>query len=73
MNPKEIYCIMISSKVNIPISIIYFEKKKFLSKIFNGKTHTLSRSATINAYLRSFQYKILNDILYLAKKLHTFG
>ena len=34
--------------------------------------HTLPK-VTINAYLRSFQYKILNNILYLNKKLHTFG
>ena len=27
MNPKEIYYIIISSKVNIPTSRIYFEKK----------------------------------------------
>ena len=26
-----------------------------------------------NTYMRSFQYKILNNILYLNKKLHIFG
>ena len=72
MNPKEIYSIIMSSKVNIPASRIYFEKK-FLSIIFNRKTYTLPCKVTINAYLRSFQYKILNNILYLNKKLHTFG
>ena len=33
--------------------------------------HTM-RKVTINAYLRSFQYKILNNILPLNKKLYTF-
>ena len=28
---------------------------------------------TYNAYMRSFQYKILNNVLFLNKKLHTFG
>ena len=28
---------------------------------------------TYNTYMRSFQYKILNNVLILNKKLHTFG
>ena len=28
---------------------------------------------TVNAYLRSFQYKILKNIHYVNKRLHTFG
>ena len=28
---------------------------------------------TYNTYMRSFQYKILNNVLFLNKKLHTFG
>ena len=39
MNYKEIYSIIISSKVNIPTSRIYFEKD-FLSIIFHGMTST---------------------------------
>ena len=33
----------------------------------------LSRLVTHNTYLQSFQYKILNSVLFLNKKLHTFG
>ena len=33
----------------------------------------LPRLVTHNNYMRSFQYKILNNILYPNKKLHTFG
>ena len=33
----------------------------------------LPRLVTHNTYMRSFQYKILNNILYLNKKLHIFG
>ena len=32
----------------------------------------LPRLVTHNTYMRSFQYKILNNILYLNKKLHNF-
>ena len=37
-----------------------------------GHIHT-SRKVTINGCLRSFQYKILNDMLHLNKKLYTYG
>ena len=33
----------------------------------------LSRLITNNTYMRSFHYKILNDVLFLNKKLYTFG
>ena len=33
----------------------------------------LPRLVTHNTYIRSFQYQILNNILYLNKKRHVFG
>ena len=36
-------------------------------------TYTLPRKVTTNTYLRSFQYKILNNILYLNENLFVFG
>ena len=73
MNSKEIYSITISSKVNIPTSRIYFENKFPLYNFQWKEIHPLPRKVTISAYLRPFQYKILINILYLNKKLHTFG
>ena len=73
MNSKEIYSIIISSKVNIPTSRIYFENKFPLYNFLWKEIYTLPRQVTTNAYLRSFQYKTLNNILYLNKNLHTFG
>ena len=35
--------------------------------------YTLPRKVTTNTYLRSFQYKILNNILYVKEKLFVFG
>ena len=73
MNFKEIYYIIISLKVNIPTPQIYFKKgflifeKRFYS--FRWKDfYTRPRKVTLNAYLRSLQYKILNNVLYLNKK-----
>ena len=73
MNSKEIYSITISSKVNMPTSRTYFEKKFRLYNFQWKDIDTLPRKVTINAYVRSFHSKILNNILYLNKKLHTFG
>ena len=36
------------------------------------KLYILPRKTTKNTYLRSFQYKILNNILFLNKKLFVF-
>ena len=33
----------------------------------------LPRLATYNTYMRSFQYKLLNNVLFLNKTLHIFG
>ena len=52
MNSKEIYSIIISSKVNIPTSRTYFEKKFPLYNFQWKDIYTLSRKVTINACLR---------------------
>ena len=33
----------------------------------------LPRLATYNTYMQSFQYKLLNNVLFLNEKLHIFG
>ena len=38
-----------------------------------AKIYTLPCLATYNSYMRSFQYKLLNRVLFLNKKIHTFG
>ena len=60
MNSKEIYSTIISPKVNIPTSRIYFEKK-FPFYNFQWKDiYKLPRKVTINAYLSSFRYNVTN-------------
>ena len=73
MNSKEIYSITISLKVNIPTYQIYFEIKLPFYNFEWNDIYKLLRKVNINAYVRSFQYKILNNILYLNRKLHTSG
>ena len=63
LESRELYC----------TSQIYFEKK-FDSKELDWKViYTLPSKVTTNTYLRSFQYKLLNKILYLNEKIFVFG
>ena len=71
LESRELYCIINSS--NKPTSQIYFEKE-FDSKELDCRViYILPRKATTKTYLKSFQYKILNNILYLNEKLFVFG
>ena len=64
---------MISRAQNKPSSNIYFENLYNDYNIDWTAIYTLPRLITNNTYMRSFQYKILNNVLFLNKKLHTFG
>ena len=73
LTSKELYQILVSSRTNKVTLVTYFETK------FNGnsldwpKIFLLPRLTTYNTYLRSFQYKILHNILFLNKKLYLSG
>ena len=56
---------------NNPTSQIYFEKMFLNKPIKWDKIYLLPRKVTYNTYLRCFQCKILNNILYFNKKLYT--
>ena len=64
---------MILKVQNKPSSNIYFENLFNYHDIDWTAIYMLPRLVTHNTYMRSFQYKILNNILYLNKKLHIFG
>ena len=67
------YSILISNIVNKPTSNIYFEKLFENTTLDWDKIYLSPRLATIDTALRSFQYKILNNVLFVNKKLNTFG
>ena len=73
LSSKEIYSILISNIVNKPTSNIYFEKLFENTTLDWNKIYLSPRLATIDTTLRSFQNKILNNVLFLNKKLYTFG
>ena len=66
-----IYSILITKVQNKPWSNIYFEH------LFNHDdinwTAIYTQFFRHNTYMRSFPYKILNNILYINKNLHIFG
>ena len=71
---KEIYSILLRIRDHVPTAKqSYNEKFSNLSYHDWANVYTLPRKVTKDAYLRYFQYKILNNILYLNKKLFTFG
>ena len=70
---KQIYAILIRKRGHTPTSKLYYMTK--FPSIENNwlKIYLLPRKFTKNAYDRVFQYKILNNVLYLNKKLFLFG
>ena len=72
LTSTEIYSILISKVQNKPSSNIY-ENLFTDYNIDWTAIYMLPRLVTYNTYMQSFQYKILNNVLFLNKKLHNFG
>ena len=73
LTSTELYSILILKVQNKHSSNIYFENLFNHYDIDFISTYMLPRLVMHNNYMRSFQYKILNNILCLNKKRHTFG
>ena len=56
-----------------PTSQLYFQKVLGFGKVEWKKVYMLPRIVTIDSSLRSLQYKILNNILYLNERLYKFN
>ena len=56
-----------------PSSNIYFENTFNNNNIGWAEVYMLPHIVALNTYMRSFQYKILNNVLFINKKLHIFG
>ena len=66
---KEIYSILILNILNKPTSNIYFEKLFESTTVNWSKSYLLPCLTIVDSTLRSFQYKILNNLLFLNKNL----
>ena len=72
LTSKKIYTMLIRKRNHTPTSKIYYTET-FDQPINWLKVYMLPRKITKNAYAQIFQYKILNNILYLNDKLFQFG
>ena len=69
LNSKELYWIQLTRDFCKPTSQIYFEKH-FNDCVLDWKyIYVLPRIVTSDPYTRYFQYKVLNNVLYLNEKL----
>ena len=71
LSSTKIYAILISKFQNKPN--FYFENLFKDNDIDWTTIYMLPCLATYNTCIQSFQYKLLNNILFLNKKLHIFG
>ena len=72
-NSRELYLIQLTREICKPTSQICFEKH-FKDCVLDWKyIYVLPRIVTSDPYTRFFQYKVLNNVLYLHEKLFFFA
>ena len=72
---KAMYSKLLKQTLTEPTSVQYWETKLSVGQrgIDWRKVFLIPRISTIESYTRSFQYKILNNALFLNKRLFKFG
>ena len=73
LNSNELYKIQIIIKYKKPTSQSYFEKIFKNSNLDWKAIYLLPRIAKVDTTFRVFQYKLLNNVLFLNKMLYRFG
>ena len=71
-NSKELYCLQISLNNSKTRSQLYFEDLFQIKDIDWKHVYLLPRRVTVDTNLRIFQYKILNNVLYLNENVFRF-
>ena len=73
LNSRELYNILVYTSRHKPTSQVYFENL-FREQELNWKEiYILPRKVSLDCNVRSFQHNVLNNVLYLNKKLFIFG
>ena len=72
LNNKEIYSVLNESDASKPSFQLYYENTFQNSNLYWKTTYVLTRIATRDSRIRVFQYKFLDNVLYLNKMLFRF-
>ena len=73
LHSRKLYNVLVYTSPHKPTSQVYFENI-FREQELNWKEiHILPRKVSLDCNVRSLQYKVLNNVLYLNKKLFIFG
>ena len=73
LSSKEIYNFLIAQKEEQTASRLYYQKKFSNTNLDWKKIYLLVCIATKDSTIRAFQFKLLNNVLYLNKMLFKFG
>ena len=73
LSSKELYSLLISTIDHQPTSQKYFDNLFPNIELPWKEIYLTAREATANSHLRCFHYKIINNVLYLNKKLFQYG
>ena len=69
LSSKELYSLLISEREHQPTSQRFFDNLFPNIELPWTEIYLTVRKATANSYLRCFNYKIINNVIYLNKKL----
>ena len=72
LNSRQLYSLLVYTHAITPTSQNYLNELLKTDSLDWKQTYLLPRLVTLHSYSRSFQHKILNNVLYLNKKLFTF-
>ena len=73
LSSKELYSLLISAIDHQPTSQKYFNNLFPNIELTWKEIYFTAHKATANSHLRCFNYKIINNVLYLNKRLFQFG
>ena len=73
LSSKELYNNFVQKVVKAPTSQATIQRALNVESLPWNSIYNLSRAVSIDSYSRIFQYKILNNILYLNLSLHRMG
>ena len=72
LNSRQLYSLLVYTHPFTPTSQKYLNELLKTNSLDWKKIYILPRLATLDSYSRSFQYKILNNVLYLNKRHFKF-